>query len=83
MVLSAQRDLKPSERVRFEVDYISLADPDSLEELDTVDLAKGAVLSGAVRMLPVEEPRHDEDLGHSGGPAVRLIDNIILPPRST
>ncbi|OAA46138.1 panthotenate synthetase [Metarhizium rileyi] len=83
LVLSAQRDLKPSERVRFEVDYISLADPDSLEELDTVDLAKGAVLSGAVRMLPVEEPRHDEDLGHSGGPAVRLIDNIILPPRST
>lgn len=83
MMLRAQRDMKPSERVLFEIDYISLADPDSLQEVDTIDVAKGAVLSGAVRMLPVEEPQNGEDLGHSGGPAVRLIDNIILPPKST
>ncbi|KAG6027957.1 hypothetical protein E4U41_000809 [Claviceps citrina] len=74
--------LRPCERALFEVDYISLADPDSLQELDAVDPARGAVLSGAVRMLPVEDPREGEDLGHSGGPAVRLIDNIILPPRA-
>lgn len=82
MILRGQMDMKPSERVRFEVDYISLADPDSLQEVDEVDPSKGAVLSGAVRMLPVEEPLEGEDLGHSGGPAVRLIDNIILPPKS-
>lgn len=78
----AQRMLKPTERALFEVDYISMADPDSLQEVDEVDVDKGAVLSGAVKMLPVEEALPGEDLGHSGGPAVRLIDNIILPPRT-
>jgi pantoate--beta-alanine ligase len=82
-VLATQMALKPSERVKFEVDYISLADPDTLQEVEHVDLSKGAVLSGAVKMFPVEEPGQGEDLGHSGGPAVRLIDNIILPPKST
>ncbi|KAK4205143.1 hypothetical protein QBC40DRAFT_271751 [Triangularia verruculosa] len=70
----------PEERVNFEVDYISLADPDTMEEIEVVDPAKGAILSGAVKMLPVESPKEGEDLGHSGGPAVRLIDNIILAP---
>ncbi|KAK4121629.1 Nucleotidylyl transferase [Parathielavia appendiculata] len=79
-VLVGQMALGPEKRVRFEVDYISLADPDTMEELDFVHSAKGAILSGAVKMLPVEVPQEGEDLGHSGGPAVRLIDNIILPP---
>ncbi len=78
--LADQMRLPPSERVRFEVDYLSLSDPDAMEELDAVDPAKGGILSGAVKMLPVEEPRDGEDLGHGGGPAVRLIDNIILKP---
>ncbi|GAB0132983.1 hypothetical protein EsDP_00001403 [Epichloe bromicola] len=82
-VLGAQRGLKPSERALFEIDYISLADPDSLQEVDTVDLSKGAVLSGALKMLPVEDPQEGEDLGHSDGPPVRLIDNIMLPPKSS
>ncbi|TLD26882.1 hypothetical protein PspLS_05155 [Pyricularia sp. CBS 133598] len=78
--LAAQMALGPEERVVFEVDYISLADPDTMVEIDSVDPARGAVLSGAVKMLPVEAPQPGEDLGHSGGPAVRLIDNIILNP---
>lgn len=78
--LAQQTALGPERRVRFEVDYVSLADPDSMEELAAVDPARGGILSGAVRMLPVEEPQPGEDLGHSGGPPVRLIDNIILPP---
>ncbi|KAK3306470.1 uncharacterized protein B0T15DRAFT_492014 [Chaetomium strumarium] len=78
--LSEQTALAPERRVRFEVDYVSLADPDTMEELPVVDPAKGGILSGAVKMLPVEVPRDGEDLGHSGGPAVRLIDNIILQP---
>ena len=81
VMLRGQMSLRPSERAVFEIDYISLADPDSLQEIDEVDLAKGAVLSGAVRMLPVEDAQQGEDLGHSGGPLVRLIDNLILPPR--
>jgi pantoate--beta-alanine ligase len=51
-----------------------------MEELTVIDPAKGGILSGAVRMLPVESPQEGEDLGHSGGPLVRLIDNIILQP---
>ncbi|KAG5923238.1 hypothetical protein E4U61_004044 [Claviceps capensis] len=81
-VLQAQKDMKPSERALFDVDYLSLADPDSLQELDEVDPRRGAILSGAVKMLPVEDSQEGEDLGHSGGPAVRLIDNIILSPKA-
>ncbi|KAJ4411667.1 pantoate-beta-alanine ligase [Neurospora sp. IMI 360204] len=79
--LKEQMKLEPGRRVRFEVDYLSLADPETMLELETVDTKKGGILSGAVRFLPVEEPREGEDLGHSGGPLVRLIDNIILPPK--
>lgn len=79
-VLQEQMQLSPERRVRFEVDYISLSDPDTMEELTTVDPARGTILSGAVKMLPVEAPQDGEDLGHSDGPAVRLIDNIIIKP---
>ena len=79
-VLGEQMALAPEERVRFEVDYLALSDPTTMEELEVVDPAKGGILSGAIRMLPVEAPQEGEDLGHSGGPLVRLIDNIILPP---
>ena len=80
-VLGEQMALAPEERVKFEVDYMSLADPSTMEELEVVDPVQGGILSGAIRMLPVEAPREGEDLGHSGGPAVRLIDNIILSPQ--
>ncbi|CAM1511005.1 Fc.00g085180.m01.CDS01 [Cosmosporella sp. VM-42] len=80
-VQQVQSELPPTQRVKFEVDYISLADPETLQEVDAVDPARGAVLSGAIKMLPVEQAMEGEDLGHSCGPAVRLIDNIILKPK--
>ncbi|PKS05895.1 hypothetical protein jhhlp_007726 [Lomentospora prolificans] len=80
--LDEQMALPPSKRVRYLVDYVSLADPDTMQEVDVVDPARGAILSGAIKMLEVEEPQDGEDLGHSGGPPVRLIDNIPLRPRS-
>ncbi|OTB01105.1 hypothetical protein M426DRAFT_323754 [Hypoxylon sp. CI-4A] len=79
-VLNEQSALAPEERVKYEVDYISLADPQTMEELNEVNPERGGILSGAIKMLPVESPQPGEDLGHSGGPAVRLIDNIILKP---
>lgn len=82
-VVQAQSKLGPTERVTFEVDYISLADPDTLQEVDTIDPERGAVLSGAIKMLPIEEAAPGEDVGHAGGPAVRLIDNIVLKPRKS
>ncbi|RYO80065.1 hypothetical protein DL766_008319 [Monosporascus sp. MC13-8B] len=78
--LNDQMALPPEKRVKYEVDYISLADPSTMEELNEVDPKVGGILSGAIKMLPVESPQPGEDLGHSGGPAVRLIDNIILEP---
>lgn len=80
LLLQEQPQKDDSERVDFEVDYISLADPETMEEIDLVDEAKGAILSGAIKMLPVETPQEGEDLGFQGGPPVRLIDNIILKP---
>jgi pantoate--beta-alanine ligase len=79
-ILNKQKQLPSSRRALFDVDYISLADPESLEEVDVVDPSKGAILSGAVKMLPIEEPQQGENLGIGGGTIpVRLIDNIILP----
>jgi pantoate--beta-alanine ligase len=80
-VAFAQEKMEPSKRAKFQVDYVSLADPDTMEEVDQVDPKKGAILSGAVKMLPVEEPQESEELGVGGGQiAVRLIDNIVLDP---
>ena len=80
--LSEQEVLPPSDRALFEVDYISLADPDTLDEVDLVDPSKGAILSGAVKMFPLEASKPGEDCGLCEGKVpVRLIDNIILEPR--
>ncbi|KAL8676532.1 MAG: hypothetical protein Q9186_006963 [Xanthomendoza sp. 1 TL-2023] len=77
--LAKQRALPPQWRSLFEVDYFSLADSVHLTELEDVNPSHGAVLSGAIKMLPVEEPQEDEDLGTGGGKTtVRLIDNIRL-----
>jgi pantoate--beta-alanine ligase len=80
LLLMEQHQMEPSQRVKFEIDYISMADPDTMEELETIDEARGAILSGAVKILPVEDTQPGEDLGLAGGPPVRLIDNIILKP---
>ncbi|KAF2396529.1 pantoate-beta-alanine ligase [Trichodelitschia bisporula] len=77
-----QDDLPAEQRARFEVDYISLADPDTLEEVEEID-ERGAILSGAIKMLPLEAPQEGEDTGLGGGHGpVRLIDNIIIKPVS-
>ena len=79
--MAEQDELPASRRARMEVDYISLADPDTLEEIDEVDASRGAVLSGAIKMLPLEEPQKNEDPGLGDGLVpVRLIDNILLKP---
>lgn len=78
LLAGEQEKLPAEQRVRFEVDYVSLADAESLEELGVVNETKGAILSGAIMILPVECPCEGEDDGEI---AVRLIDNIVLKPR--
>ncbi|KAL4967807.1 pantoate--beta-alanine ligase PAN6 [Aspergillus stella-maris] len=81
-VLAKQNALSPAERALFEVDYISLADPDSLEELNVVDPTRGGILSGAIKMAPLGETNPGEECGLGDGKVpVRLIDNLILKPK--
>ncbi|PNS18798.1 Pantoate--beta-alanine ligase [Sphaceloma murrayae] len=78
-VRNEQEEMQPHERALFDVDYISLADPESLDEVDVIDESKGAILSGAIKMMPLEVTTKGEDCGLGDGKiAVRLIDNIIL-----
>lgn len=82
-VTAEQQSLPPSERALYEVDYISLADPENLDEVESVDESTGAILSGTIKMAPIEEPQPGEDCGSgSGEETVRLLDNIILEPIS-
>ncbi|KAK5112584.1 hypothetical protein LTR62_003898 [Meristemomyces frigidus] len=78
--MSMEQDtMVPEQRARFEVDYLSLADPETLEEVALVDAQQGAVLSGAIKMLPLEVVRDGEAHGVGGDKVpVRLIDNVIL-----
>ncbi|KAL4919848.1 hypothetical protein BDW62DRAFT_34871 [Aspergillus aurantiobrunneus] len=80
-VLATQQALAPSERALFEVDYMSLAEPDTLDEVDAVDPKRGAILSGAIKMAPLEQAKSGENCGLGDGKVpVRLIDNLILKP---
>jgi len=71
-----QSRLELADRALFEVDYVSLASVESMEELGKVDDRDGAVMSGAIKMLPVEQPTSQEH----GQATVRLIDNRVFPP---
>lgn len=76
-VQKQQEALPRGQRAIFEIDYISIADPDTLDELEEV--TGEAILSGAIKMLPIEDPQSGEDCGDGGGMGtVRLIDNIRL-----
>ncbi|KAL8747182.1 MAG: hypothetical protein Q9190_000889 [Brigantiaea leucoxantha] len=79
-----QKRLPASDRALFEVDYVSLANPRDLTELDEVVPEQGAILSGAIKMLPIEDPQEGEKTGQGGDVSVvRLIDNIRLQPTSS
>ena len=71
---AARTALKPFiDEKKIELEYLSLADGSDMEEFDPKEkvgsqYGDGAVLSGAIRMLPVDE----------GQDVVRLIDNLIF-----
>lgn len=65
---------------RLEIDYISLSDPDTMNMIpdrDKIDPHRGAVLSAAMLVRPVDQPKTVEELEQT---TVRLIDNVILEP---
>ena len=64
--------------IRCELDYLSVADMEEMNEIkDEVDPKKGAIISAALKMLPVDDPQTEEERTQK---PVRLIDNIILAP---
>ena len=76
-----QVQLKKCGRVRFEVLYFGLSDRETLEDVEEVDSAKGALLSGAIQMLPVERDGLLDDVDSSDGSMpIRLIDSLVLQP---
>ncbi|KAI9660252.1 MAG: pantothenate synthase [Alyxoria varia] len=81
-----------SGRVPWMLDYVSLADRFTMQEVDERVRERGAIVSAALWMLPFEEgiPEREKRNANSGSKddhedptrVVRLIDNIILPPRN-
>lgn len=70
---------KVGERARFEVVYFGLSNPKTIEDVEEVDPEEGALLSGAIQILPLETADQTEDLGWRGGrDSIRLIDSIVL-----
>lgn len=68
---------------RLEIDYIALSDPDEMsviEDTASVDVRKGAIISAAMKVWPVDDPRNQQERGQI---SVRLIDNVILEPRTS
>ena len=81
-----------SGRVPWMLDYISLADQFTMQEVEERVDDRGAIVSAALWMLPFEEGLSEHEKRKAvDGPkddqedpmrVVRLIDNIILPPRT-
>ncbi|KAI4193938.1 MAG: hypothetical protein LQ346_003799 [Caloplaca aetnensis] len=79
-----QGQLSKAQRVNLEMIYFELADQESMTPIRTVDPERGAVLCGAIQMLPLEVLANGEDGGRQdGNDTIRLIDSILLKPRIT
>ena len=77
--LKRQASLDPGLRAWYEVDYVSLAHYDGMDEIEeNINPEVGAVISAAIRMLPVEQPKDEQEKAQK---PVRLLDNLILMPR--
>ena len=71
------------DQANIEVIYFHLSHPESMEDLEDVDPQVGAIVSGAVWMLPLQATSGGETLGwRKDSDKVRLIDNIRLYPAS-
>lgn len=74
------RDCRMFGSGEIEIDYIALSQADDMQTISdesTVDRRKGAILSAAMRVLPVERVQSSEEEDQR---LVRLIDNVILEP---
>lgn len=76
--LQNQKRLPVHQRANFELEYLSMADMYSLQEIADVKDATRCVISAVIVMLPLEAPSGTERLGIDGDKKpVRLLDNIV------
>ncbi|KAL2397007.1 Pantothenate synthetase [Exophiala dermatitidis] len=81
--LTKRQDGKLGGSARIEIDYIALSDPDDMKmikDCQKVDQTRGAILSAAIFVWPVDSPKNDEETNQR---TVRLIDNVILEPQQS
>ncbi|KAI1615068.1 pantoate-beta-alanine ligase [Exophiala viscosa] len=79
--LAKRKDGKLESSCRIEIDYIALSEPENMtmiRDFDKIDPRRGAILSAAVYVQPVDEPKNQDELDQR---LVRLIDNVIFEPR--
>lgn len=75
------RDSRMFANGEIAIDYIALSQADNMETIaddSYIDPRKGAILSAAMRVYPVEHVKSDDERDQI---LVRLIDNVILEPR--
>ncbi|KAL8850872.1 MAG: hypothetical protein Q9221_004185 [Calogaya cf. arnoldii] len=78
-----QDGMLKAQRARFEIIYFELADRESMAAINKVNPGREAVICGAIRLLPLEILAYDGEGGRlDGSDTVRLIDSILLKPRS-
>ncbi|KAK6507986.1 pantothenate synthase [Arthrobotrys musiformis] len=68
VLLEKAREVVSNAGSEVKLDYVSLNEPELLEEVEVVEKGKGIILSAAMWVLPREE----------GEGTVRLIDNLVL-----
>ncbi|KAL8908718.1 MAG: hypothetical protein Q9171_005331 [Xanthocarpia ochracea] len=79
-----QGRLLEAQRVNLEIIYFELSDQGSMTPISTVNSGRGAVICGAIQLLPLEVLAYGEDGGRQdGNDTVRLIDSVLLEPRNT
>ena len=67
---------------KLEIDYIALSRVDdmrTINEDESVNPREGGILSAAMKVWPVDDPLDEEERKQI---SVRLIDNVILTPKS-
>lgn len=78
-----QERLLEGQRVEFEAMYFDLAEKEGMTPINAVNPENGAVMCGAIIMLPLEILAPGEDGGRLGGSdTVRLIDSVLLEPQN-
>ncbi|KAL8644472.1 MAG: hypothetical protein Q9226_007745 [Calogaya cf. arnoldii] len=78
-----QGRLLKAQSTKIKTIYFELDDPESMAAIDTLNPERGAVICGAILLLPLQVSASGENRGrYDYSDSVRLIDSVLLEPRS-